>query len=446
RHSATRPKGSVKDAAGPIYQETVEMATPPPVHPKDSSGYDNLSQKQPEPKDSAGPIYQEAIPRSTRAHSKVDSSSYDNVSQKHPEPKDSAGTIYQEPSGMTSSPLNHSADASAYAKAGQQPPEPVYHGISPTSPQVVYDNESVYLAGSNSRRVREGLTIVKHLASGNFGDVSLGQVPFNVLPPRAQTLLGPVSSETVQVAVKSLKSDADKKSRQDFESEAKLMAPFVHPNVVRLLAALVASEPHLVLLEFVQYGDLRTLLQKSKLHSLWWTQNEQVHAIRQIAFGMEYLGTLHFVHRDLAARNCLVGQGMVVKIADFGLSRELADENDYYRMQTRSKLPVKWMAPETMTFRKFSTMSDVWSFGVTAWECSSYGATPYGMLKATETLAHVEAGGRLPMPETCMPELYHMMMSCWNVTPEFRPSFSQLVKGLKNFDDGTAVRDIGAML
>ncbi|XP_011270316.1 tyrosine-protein kinase transforming protein Src, variant [Capsaspora owczarzaki ATCC 30864] len=368
--------------------------------------------------------------------------------------KNSAGPIYQEAVEMTISPLTRATgsqkeeDIAAYAVVGQKQPEPLYQAISTTSTsaEVVYDYASAYVAGSNSRRVREGLSIVKHLASGNFGDVALGQVPFSKLPPRAQALLGPTASETVQVAVKSLKSNADEKSRKDFESEAKLMAPFVHPNVVRLLAALVESEPHLVLLEFVQYGDLRTMLQKSKLHSLWWTQNEQIHAIRQIALGMEYLGTLHFVHRDLAARNCLVGQGMVVKIADFGLSRELASDNDYYRMQTRGKLPVKWMAPETMTFRKFTFMSDVWSFGVTAWECCSYGATPYGKMDGRDTLAHVEAGGRLPMPQTCKPELYTIMVGCWDISPEKRPTFAQLVKGLASLQDGTTVREIGAML
>ncbi|KJE97648.1 tyrosine-protein kinase Src42A [Capsaspora owczarzaki ATCC 30864] len=366
--------------------------------------------------------------------------------------KDSAGPIYQEAIAMTISPLSQSTraqkeeDIAAYAVVGQKQLEPLYQAIATSSTEVVYDYASAYVAGSNSRRIREGLTIVKHLASGNFGDVALGQVPFNVLPPRAQKLLAPAASEPVQVAVKSLKSDADEKSRKDFESEAKLMAPFVHPNVVRLLAALVESEPHLVLLEFVQYGDLRTLLQKSKLHSLWWTHNEQIHAIRQIALGMEYLGTLHFVHRDLAARNCLVGQGMIVKIADFGLSREMASENDYYRMQTRGKLPVKWMAPETMTFRKFSSMSDVWSFGVTAWECSSHGARPYGEMDGRDTLAHVEAGGRLPMPQTCMPELYNVMMSCWDMSPENRPTFAQLVRTLTALQDGTTIREIGAML
>ncbi|KJE96215.1 proto-oncogene tyrosine-protein kinase FYN [Capsaspora owczarzaki ATCC 30864] len=367
-------------------------------------------------------------------------------------PKDSTGPIHEEAIEMTISPLNHSTrsqreeEISAYAVVGQKQPEPLYQAISTTATEVVYDYASAYVAGSNSRRVRDGLTIVKHLASGNFGDVALGQLPFSVLPPRAQNLLGPTTSETVQVAVKSLKSNADEKSSKDFESEAKLMAPFVHPNVVRLLAALVESEPHLVLLEFVQYGDLRTLLQKSKLHSLWWTHNEQIHAIRQIALGMEYLGTLHFVHRDLAARNCLVGQGMVVKIADFGLSRELASENDYYRMQTRGKLPVKWMAPETMTFRKFSTMSDVWSFGVTAWECSTYGAPPYGKMDGRDTLAHVEAGGRLPKPEQCSADLYNLMMSCWDMSPEKRPTFAQLVKALAALQDGTTTREIGAML
>ncbi|KJE95342.1 tyrosine-protein kinase transforming protein ros [Capsaspora owczarzaki ATCC 30864] len=344
------------------------------------------------PKDSAGPIHQEAVEMSVSPHTESTPPHNDAGSasamagQKQPKPKNSAGPIYQEADEVIVSYRNHSTgshnedDGSASAGVGQKQPQSSHQAISMPSSVVVYDDIGVYVAGSNSRRVREGLAVLKRLASGNFGDVSLGQVLFTALPPRAQTLLGPTASPTVLVAVKSLKSDADEKSRKDFEGEAKLMAPFVHPNVVRLLAALFESEPHLVLLEFVQYGDLRTLLQKSQAQSLWWTHSEQVHAIRQIALGMEYLGTLHFVHRDLAARNCLVGQGMVVKIADFGLSRELADEHDYYRMQTRGKLPLKWMAPETMTFRKFSSMSDVWSFGVTAWECCSYGAVPYGKM------------------------------------------------------------------
>ncbi|KJE98249.1 hypothetical protein CAOG_09189 [Capsaspora owczarzaki ATCC 30864] len=411
------------------------------------------------PKDSAGPVIDQTtiemtmspLVHSSESRIEDDGSTSSKPSQKlQPESQNAASPIYQEADEVTTSPQNHSAgardkaDIPSPAAIGQQQS---YQAV-PTAPpeEVVYDYASAYVAGSNSRRVRESLTIGKHLASGEFGDVSLGQVPFNVLPTRAQTLLGPTASPTMLVAVKSSKADADEKSRQDFEAEAKLMAPFVHPNVVRLLAALVESEPHLVLLEFVQYGDLRTLLQKSKLYSLWWTHNEQVHAIRQIALGMEYLGTLNFVHRDLAARNCLVGQGMVVKIADFGLSRELTDEQDYYRMQTRGKLPVKWMAPETMTFRKFSSMSDVWSFGVTAWECSSYGAMPYGKMNGAEALAHLEAGGRLPRPEHCSTDLFSLMFSCWNSIPELRPSFTQLVKALKNFDDGTAIREIGALL
>ncbi|XP_004343576.1 tyrosine-protein kinase CSK [Capsaspora owczarzaki ATCC 30864] len=458
QRSVIRPK----DSASPVIdQTTIEMTMSPLAHSSESPIEDDgstsakPSQKQPESQNAADPMYQEAeevtispIPDSTESHNEDGGSTSDQKQQ--PEAKDSSDPIYQEADEVTTSPQNHSAgahdkaDIPSPAAIGQQQS---YQAV-PTAPpeEVVDDDASAYVAGSNSRRVREGLTIGKHLASGEFGDVSLGQVLFNVLPTRARALLEPTASPTVLVAVKSSKADADEKSRQDFEAEAKLMAPFVHPNVVRLLAALVESEPHLVLLEFVQYGDLRTLLQKSQAHSLWWTHNEQIHAIRQIALGMEYLGTLHFVHRDLAARNCLVGQGMVVKIADFGLSRELTDEQDYYRMQTRGKLPVKWMAPETMTFRKFSSMSDVWSFGVTAWECSSYGAMPYGKMNGAEALAHVEAGGRPSMPEHCSTDLFILMLSCWNSIPELRPSFTQLVKALTNFEDGTAIREIGALL
>ncbi|XP_004347706.2 hypothetical protein CAOG_04955 [Capsaspora owczarzaki ATCC 30864] len=349
-------------------------------------------------------------------------------------------------------PYSHSArshdeeDVPPDASAARTQPEPLCQVISTSSSEMADDHADASVPIGDSRRLCECLTIVKHLASGSFSDVALGEVSFSVLPPRAQALLEPTVSETVQVAVKCLMSDPDEKSRQDFVSEAKLMASFTHPNVVHLLAALVESEPYLVLLEFVQYGDLRKLLQKSKLYSLWWTQNEQIHTIRQIALGMEYLGTLNFVHRDLTARNCLVGQGMAVKITDFGLSRKLVSDDDCDRMQTLGKLPVKWMAPETMTYRKCSSMANVWSFGVTAWECFSYGATPYGTMKAMETLAHVEAGGRLPMPEHCTAELFSLMLSCWDMSPEKRPTFAQLVKALTALQDGTTIREIGAML
>ncbi|XP_004347670.2 tyrosine-protein kinase transforming protein Abl [Capsaspora owczarzaki ATCC 30864] len=351
---------------------------------------------------------------------------------------------------MPSKGKQASATTTTTTAATQKQPEyaapNAYEEMGEPPGQVIYDYACVNVAGRDSRYLREQLTILRNLGSGNFGDVSLGQVPTSALPPRARELFAASSPQSILVAVKSLHAKADDKARRDFESEAKMMARFVHPNVVQLLAALTESEPHLVLLEYVMYGDLRSLLKSSKEKSAMWSSNEQVYVMRQIALGMQYLGTLQFVHRDLAARNCLVGSGMVVKVADFGLSRELTDESDYYRMQTRGKLPVKWMAPESISFRRFTVQSDVWAFGVTAWECASYGDNPYGSLAGGQLFEYLQAGNRLPIPDDCSPKVYNIMRACWDADPDRRPSFADLAVQLQTLQDNSVVRDIGLML
>ncbi|XP_076353151.1 inactive tyrosine-protein kinase transmembrane receptor ROR1-like isoform X1 [Tachypleus tridentatus] len=237
------------------------------------------------------------------------------------------------------------------------------------------------------------------------------------------------------VAIKTLKENATLKTRQDFQREAELMSDLHHPNIVCLLGACTREEPLCMLFEYMSQGDLHEyLILHSPRSDVRNSEDEPyqilelsdfLHITRQIAGGMEYLAGNHYVHRDLAARNCLVGDGLVVKISDFGLSRDIYS-SDYYRVQSKSLLPVRWMPPESILYGKFTTESDVWSFGVVLWETFSYGLQPYYGYNNQEVIDMIRSRKLLPCPEDCPPHIYAMMVECWHENPSRRPSFKEL--------------------
>uniref|UniRef100_A0A8C2X0J5 Ephrin type-B receptor 3 n=1 Tax=Cyclopterus lumpus TaxID=8103 RepID=A0A8C2X0J5_CYCLU len=254
------------------------------------------------------------------------------------------------------------------------------------------------------------------IGAGEFGEVCRGR------------LKQPGRREMV-VAIKTLKAGYTERQRRDFLAEASIMGQFDHPNVIRLDGVLTRSCPVLIITEFMENGALDSFL---RLNDGRFTMTQLVGMLRGITAGMKYLSDMNYVHRDLAARNILVNSNLVCKVSDFGLSRFLDDTSadPTYTSSLGGKIPIRWTAPEAIAFRKFTSASDVWSYGIVMWEVVSYGERPYWDMSNQDVMTAVEQDYRLPPPMDCPMVLHQLMLECWMKERNLRPKFSHIVSTL----------------
>uniref|UniRef100_A0A4W5LHW0 non-specific protein-tyrosine kinase n=1 Tax=Hucho hucho TaxID=62062 RepID=A0A4W5LHW0_9TELE len=254
---------------------------------------------------------------------------------------------------------------------------------------------------------RHDIVLGRILGEGFFGEVYEGMYKKS-------------NGERLSVAVKTCK-DCSPDVMEKFMSEAVIMKNLNHPHIVSLIGV-IEENPVWIVMELYQYGELKNYLTENK-NKL--TNITLVLFSLQICKALVYLEGINMVHRDIAVRNVLVATADCVKLGDFGLSRYIEDE-EYYKASV-TRLPIKWMAPESINFRRFTTASDVWMFAVCIWEILSQGQQPFFWLENRDVINQLEQGIRLPKPDNCPPALYSLMTRCWSYDPSDRPSFTELV-------------------
>ncbi|XP_034036041.1 tyrosine-protein kinase ZAP-70 [Thalassophryne amazonica] len=253
------------------------------------------------------------------------------------------------------------------------------------------------------------------LGSGNFGCVKKGVLK--------------TEKGQIDVAIKVLKSDNDKLVKEEMMREAEIMHQLNNRHIVRMLG-LCSAENLMLVMEMASFGPLNKYLSSHRDNV---TVENIVNLMHQVSKGMKYLEEKNFVHRDLAARNVLLVNQQFAKISDFGLSKALGADDNYYKARTAGKWPLKWYAPECINFHKFSSKSDVWSFGITSWEAFSYGGKPYKKMRGPEVTRFIESGSRMESPAGCPPQMYALMMECWTYKHEDRPDFKKVEESMRSY-------------
>ncbi|KFU92382.1 NT-3 growth factor receptor, partial [Chaetura pelagica] len=361
--------------------------------------------------------------------------------------------------------INHGITTPSTLDAG---PDTVVIGMTRIP---VIENPQYFRQGHNCHKPdtyvqhikRRDIVLKRELGEGAFGKVFLAEC-YNLSP----------TNDKMLVAVKALK-DPTLAARKDFQREAELLTNLQHEHIVKFYGVCGDGDPLIMVFEYMKHGDLNKFLRAHGPDAMILVDgqprqakgelglSQMLHIASQIASGMVYLASQHFVHRDLATRNCLVGANLLVKIGDFGMSRDVYS-TDYYREGPRPKgqfsaawqrqrlappaaatvgghtmLPIRWMPPESIMYRKFTTESDVWSFGVILWEIFTYGKQPWFQLSNTEVIECITQGRVLERPRVCPKEVYDIMLGCWQREPQQRLNIKEIYKILHALGKATPI-------
>ncbi|XP_075164200.1 breathless [Haematobia irritans] len=303
-------------------------------------------------------------------------------------------------------------------------------------------NEYEFPLDSNWEINRNQLTLGSTLGEGAFGRVVMAQGSGFVHGSSS------AGTATTIVAVKMVKEEHTDADMASLVREMEVMKMIgKHINIINLLGCCSQNGPLWVIVEYAPHGNLKDFLKKNRPLSAWGscslkrsseylqektmlTEKHLTSFAFQIARGMEYLASRRCIHRDLAARNVLVSDDYIMKIADFGLARDIQD-TDYYRKNTNGRLPIKWMAPESLQEKFYDSQSDVWSFGILLWEIMTYGEQPYpNVMSAEELYSYLITGQRMEKPPRCSLNIYMLMRQCWHFDSSARPTFSEIVENL----------------